>query len=61
MSGSEVAGMIELIGRLVTVETVETMYTGKLIEVGEEEVHLESETGWVVIPVERITSIREKD
>jgi hypothetical protein len=53
--------MIELIGRLVTVETVETMYTGKLIELGEEEVHLESETGWVVIPVERITSIREKD
>lgn len=53
--------MEHLIGKLVIVETVETLYTGKLIEVGEEEVHLESETGWVVIPVQRIASIREMD
>ena len=53
--------MIDLIGKLVIVETAETMYTGKLIEVGEDEVHLESELGWVVIPMERVTSIREKD
>jgi len=45
----------------VIVETAETMYTGRLIEVGEEEVHLESEMGWVVIPVQRVTSIREKE
>jgi len=45
----------------VIVETAETMYAGKLIEVGEEEVHLESEMGWVVIPMQRVTSIREKD
>jgi hypothetical protein len=35
-------------------------YTGKLVEIGEEEVHLEAETGWVMIPVERIASITEK-
>ena len=53
--------MIDLIGKLVIVETAETMYTGRLIEVGEEEVHLESEMGWIVIPMQRVTSIREKD
>ena len=53
--------MIDLIGKLVIVETAETMYTGKLIEVGEDEVHLESELGWVVIPMQRVTSIREKE
>jgi ribosome maturation factor RimP len=51
----------DLIGKFVVVETAETMYTGKLIEVGEEEVYLESETGWVVIPVDRVASIRERD
>lgn len=53
--------MIDLIGKIVVVEAEETNYTGKLIEVGEEEVHLESEMGWVVIPVSRIASIREKE
>jgi hypothetical protein len=53
--------MMDLIGKLVDVETPETIYTGKLIEMSEEEVHLESEIGWVVIPIERVTSIREKD
>lgn len=53
--------MIDLTGKMVVVETPETSYTGKLIEIGEEEVHLESEIGWIVIPVERITSIKEKE
>jgi hypothetical protein len=53
--------MNDLIGKTVIVETRETIYTGKLIEIGEEEVHLESESGWVVIPVDRIATIREKD
>ena len=53
--------MIDLIGKFVIIETAETMYTGRLIEVGEEEVHLESEMGWVVIPMQRVTSIREKE
>jgi hypothetical protein len=53
--------MIDLIGKTVIVETPETTYTGKLVEIGEEEVHLESEMGWVVIPVNRIASIKEKE
>ncbi len=53
--------MIKLIGKTVMVETAETTYTGKLVEVGEEEVHLESELGWIVIPLERVTTIREPD
>jgi hypothetical protein len=53
--------MIDLIGKIVEVETGETTYTGKLIEIGEEEVHLESEIGWIVIPVDRIAVIKEKE
>lgn len=52
--------MIDLVGKIVEVETQETTYTGKLIEIGKDEVHLESESGWVVIPVDRIAIIREK-
>jgi hypothetical protein len=56
-----VALLIDLIGKLVIVETDEMLYEGKLVEIGEDEVHLESELGWVVIPMERVTSIREKE
>lgn len=49
--------MIDLVGKIVNVETIETIYKGKLIEVNEEEVHLESESGWIVIPMQKITSI----
>jgi hypothetical protein len=52
--------MDDLVGKIVVVETQETSYIGKLVEVGEEEVHLESESGWIVVAVDRITSIREK-
>jgi hypothetical protein len=53
--------MMDLVGKIVEVETPGMTYTGKLIEIGEDEVHLESESGWIVIPVEKITSIREKE
>lgn len=53
--------MIDLIGKIVDVETPDMVYTGKLIEVGEEDVHLESENGWIVVPVDRIINIKEKD
>ena len=43
------------------VETDEMLYEGKLVEIGEDEVHLESELGWVVIPMQRVTSIRGKE
>ncbi len=53
--------MIDLTGKIVIVETQETTYTGRLVEIGEEDVHLETDMGWIVIPVERVTSIREKE
>jgi len=52
---------MDLIGKHVIVETAETLYEGNLVEIGEDEVHLESDVGWIVIPMERVTSIREKD
>lgn len=53
--------MLDLVGKVVEVETGEMTYTGRLIEVGEDEVHLESESGWIVIPIDRIAFIREKE
>jgi ribosome maturation factor RimP len=53
--------VIELIGKIVEVGTAETIYTGKLVEVNEEDVYLEAEAGWVVVPVEKIAFIREKE
>ena len=56
------ADVFDLVGKMVTVEAVDGItYSGKLVEIGEEEVHLESEMGWIVIPVERVSVIREKD
>jgi hypothetical protein len=53
--------MVDLVGKIVDVETPDMVYTGKLIEIGEEDVHLESESGWIVVPVDRIINIKEKD
>ncbi|MEW6214565.1 MAG: hypothetical protein AB1478_05085 [Nitrospirota bacterium] len=53
--------MLDLVGKVVEVETGEMTYTGRLIEVGEDEFHLESESGWIVIPIDRIAFIREKE
>ena len=53
--------MIDLIGKIVEVGTVETLYVGTLIETNENEVHLETESGWLVIPNERIAFVREKE
>jgi hypothetical protein len=53
--------MMELIGKTVEVGTPETVYVGKLIEVNDEEVYLEAESGWIVVPIERVTHIREKE
>jgi len=53
--------MHNLVGKTVAVETFEITYTGVLIEVGEQDVHLQTDSGWIVIPVERITNIQEKE
>ncbi len=53
--------MIELIGKYVEVMANNITYTGKLVEIGETDVYLEAESGWVVIPVEQIALIRKKE
>ena len=53
--------MMNLIGKVVEVGTVDVTYTGRLVEINGEEVHLETEMGWIVIPVERIAFMREKE
>ena len=53
--------MIDLIGKIVEVGTVETLYIGKLIEINETEVHLETDSGWLVIAIERVAFVRAKE
>ena len=53
--------MLDLIGKIVEVGTGDVTYTGKLVEINEEEVYLESEQGWIVVPVEHVAYIREKE
>ena len=53
--------MTNLIGKIVEVGTVETLYYGKLVEINENEVHLETESGWLVVPLDRIAFVREKE
>ncbi len=55
------AELAELIGKIVEVGTAEMLYFGKLVEVNEEEVYLETDSGWIVVPVEKVAYIREKD
>ncbi len=50
---------MDLIGKIVEVVTSETIYTGRLVEISDEEVHLESESGWVTVPIGRVALIRE--
>lgn len=52
--------MIDLIGLLVQVGTGEAVYEGKLVEINEFEIHIESDSGWVVIPMDRVAYVREK-
>lgn len=52
--------MIELLGKEVEVIANNITYIGKLVEVSETEVYLQAESGWVVIPVEKVGTIKEK-
>ena len=53
--------MQHLTGREVIVLTSETTYRGKFVELGEHELYLQAEDGWIVIPVEKIAEIKEAD
>lgn len=61
LQGQRRDNVVELIGKTVEVLANEISYTGKLVEIGEEEVYLQTQAGWIVIPVERIVSIRKKE
>ncbi len=51
--------MNDLIGKMVEVGTGDTVYRGKLVEINEEDLYLESDSGWLVVPVEKVAFVRE--
>jgi hypothetical protein len=50
---------VDLVGKIVEVVTSETTYRGRLIELNSEEIYLESESGWIVVPVDSVALMRE--
>lgn len=50
--------MHDLIGRKIEVITGEIIYRGVLIEIADEELHLQSEYGWISIPIEKVAEVR---
>ena len=53
--------MQHLTGKEVVVLTSETTYKGILVELGEKELYLKTENGWVLIPVDKIADIKEAE
>jgi hypothetical protein len=53
--------MLDLIGKKVEVEANGITYTGRLVEISETEVHLETELGWVTLMTEYVVNIREAE
>ncbi|MBI5142165.1 MAG: hypothetical protein HZA20_08260 [Nitrospirae bacterium] len=47
----------QLIGNNVEVIADGMVYRGRLIEIGETDLHLETDGGWLTIPVERVSSV----
>jgi len=47
----------QLVGREVVVIADGITYRGRLVEMGEEDLHLESSSGWITLPVERISRV----
>jgi len=50
--------MHQFVNKEVEVVTAETLYRGILIEIGESEIQMQCENGWVTVPMERILDIR---
>jgi hypothetical protein len=50
--------MRELMGKEVEVITPDVVYKGILVEVGETEVYIRSESGWLAIPVANVAEIK---
>jgi hypothetical protein len=50
--------MHELIGKQVEVITGDVTFRGILIEIGETEIYLRAEGGWITVPVDRVVDVR---
>lgn len=50
--------MFDMTGKIVEVEAHGIVYRGRLVEVNETEVHLETDTGWVVVMNSDIAGLR---
>ncbi len=50
--------MQELVGKKVEIKTVDILYRGVLIEIGEKYIHLQAETGWIIVPVKKVVDIK---
>lgn len=50
--------MHEMIGKEVEVKTMEIIYRGKLVEIGETEINLQSDYGWISIPMEKVADVK---
>jgi hypothetical protein len=52
--------VIDLRGKTVEVTANNILYKGVLVEIDETDVYLQAESGWIVIPLEQVASIREE-
>ncbi len=50
--------MRDMIGKKVEVRSADMTYKGVLVEIGEKEIYLISDNGWIVIPVEGVAEIK---
>jgi hypothetical protein len=50
--------MQELVGKQVEVLTSDIVYRGILVEIGEAEIYLQAENGWIMISVDRVVDVR---
>ncbi len=53
--------MQDMIGQKVEVRSADMTYKGVLVEVGEKEIYLISDNGWIVIPVEGVADLKVID
>lgn len=51
----------DLTGEIVDLMANNVIYTGRLVEIGETDVYLETESCCLTIPVEQIAFIRKKE
>jgi len=50
-----------LIGKEVEVSANNIIYRGVLVEIGETDVHLRAETGYIIIPMDSVMEIKAAD